>query len=288
MRKWWRWPGGDSREEGQTAVAIPLRGIVHLQDVGDIGLTEGLFAGTRGESRRLEGFSLSFDSPVPGLAIQYMAHLQDTGDTQWVSEGQFVGTRGQSRRLEGFAIRLVGPAAPRYIVLYMAHLQDMGDTGFYQDSQFCGTRGQSRRLEGMLVRVLPRHLLMAQGIQPDRAAEVGEPAQIGAPEPGFNPGRAGERGLAEGCWPRPTRRQRRYLLIGWIAAIAGESNGGGVTTGPAQVTNAMVNFTPIGQENPEPDEQNPASYGGISGLDPSALDPTGTAFEFNWNGSTGS
>jgi hypothetical protein len=202
MRKWWRWPRGDSREEGQTAVAIPLRGIVHLQGVGDIGLTEDLFAGTRGESRRLEGFSLSFDSPVPGLAIQYMAHLQDTGDTQWVSEGQFVGTRGQSRRLEGFAIRLVGTAAPRYTVLYMAHLQDMGDTGFYQDSQFCGTRGQSRRLEGMLVRVLPQHLLMAQGIQPDRAVEVGEPAQIGEPEPEFRAALPRPVVAAAGYWPR--------------------------------------------------------------------------------------
>ena len=93
-----------------------------------------------------------------------MAHLQDFGDTPWISEGQFVGTRGQSRRLEGFAIRLVGPAAPKYAVLYMAHIQDMGDTVFCQDAEFCGTRGQSRRLEGMLVRVLPQKALIAQRI----------------------------------------------------------------------------------------------------------------------------
>jgi uncharacterized protein YjdB len=162
MRKWWRSPGRDSRAAEQTAGTIPLRGIVHLQDVGDVALTEGLFAGTRGESRRLEAFSLSFDPPVRGLAMQYMAHLQDSGDTQWVSEGQLVGTRGQSRRLEGFAIRLVGRSAPRYTVRYMAHLQDIGDTEFCRDSQFCGTRGQSRRLEGMLVRVLPRGYAITQ------------------------------------------------------------------------------------------------------------------------------
>src|ERR1700734_1629111 len=105
--KWWRWLGEDSRAEGSTTASIPRRGFVHLQDVGDVDLNEGRFAGTRGESLRLEGFSLTFAPPVPGLGIVYMAHLQDTGDTRWVSEGQFVGTRGQSRRLEGFAIRLV-------------------------------------------------------------------------------------------------------------------------------------------------------------------------------------
>jgi hypothetical protein len=139
-----------------SAPAIPLRGVVHLQDAGDAGIIHDSFAGTRGQSRRLEGFSLQFDPPVPGLSLQYMAHLQDLADTQWVSAGEFVGSRGQSRRLEGFAIRLTGPAAPGYTVMYMAHLQGTGDTGFCRDSQFCGTRGQSRSLEGMLVRVLPR------------------------------------------------------------------------------------------------------------------------------------
>jgi hypothetical protein len=88
--------------------------------------------------------------------MQYMAHLEDIGDTQWIDEGQFVGTRGQCRRLEGFAIRLAGPSAPGYTVLYMGHLQDIGDTGVYMDSQFCGTRGQARRLEGMKFAVMPR------------------------------------------------------------------------------------------------------------------------------------
>ncbi|WP_394339317.1 hypothetical protein [Methanosarcina sp. UBA5] len=36
-----------------------------------------------------------------------MAHLQDTGDTQWMSEGQFVGTRGQSRHVEGICVKVL-------------------------------------------------------------------------------------------------------------------------------------------------------------------------------------
>ena len=135
---------------------VPISGLVHLQDIGDVSLVNDTFAGTRGQSRRLEGFQIQFNPPVPGLSMRYMAHLQDIGDVPWVDEGQFIGTRGQSRRLEGFAIELTGPEAVNYSVRYMAHLQDLGDTDFFRDGQFCGTRGQSRRIEGILVHVGPR------------------------------------------------------------------------------------------------------------------------------------
>jgi len=130
--------------------------LVHLQDIADLNFRENEFAGTRGESRRLEGFQLTLSPRVPGLSMRYMAHLQDIGDVPFVNEGQFVGTRGQSRRLEGFAIELTATASANFNVFYMAHLQDIGDTGFYQNGQFCGTRGESRRVEGILVRVEPK------------------------------------------------------------------------------------------------------------------------------------
>lgn len=131
----------------------PLTGLVHLQNIGDANLLTDRFAGTQGQSRRLEGFQLQFTPPVPGLSMRYMAHLQGIGDVPFQNEGTFIGTRGQSRRLEGFAIELTGPAAPNFTVVYMAHLEGMGDTGFFRDGQFCGTRGQSRRVEGILVHV---------------------------------------------------------------------------------------------------------------------------------------
>lgn len=136
--------------------SIPLRGVVHLETIGDVAFVNDMFIGTRGQSRRVEGFQIQFNPPIPGLSMRYMAHLQDIGDVPWVDEGQFIGTRGQSRRLEGFAIELTGPAAANYTVRYMAHLQDLGDTGYFYNGQFCGTRGQSRRVEGMLVHVGPR------------------------------------------------------------------------------------------------------------------------------------
>lgn len=130
--------------------------LVHLQQLGDKTFHEDEFAGTRGQSRRLEGFQLAIDPPIPGLSLEYMAHVEQQGDTPWVSGGSFVGTRGRGRRIEGFAIRLTGPAATNFNVEYMAHVQDIGDTPIVQNGEFCGTRGQSRRVEGMLVRLVPK------------------------------------------------------------------------------------------------------------------------------------
>ncbi|SBW21909.1 hypothetical protein FDG2_2167 [Candidatus Protofrankia californiensis] len=132
---------------------LPLDVLAHVQDIGDLAIRENEFAGTRGESRRVEGFQIDFASAVDRLGIRYMAHVQGVGDMPFVSAGQFSGTRGQSRQMEGFAIELTGPDAANFDVFYMAHLQGSGDTGFFQNGQFCGTRGQSRRLEGILVRI---------------------------------------------------------------------------------------------------------------------------------------
>jgi len=139
---------------GRPGLAIHVG--AHLQGIGDRVARDNEFNGTRGQSRRLEGFQLELAMPIPNLSCRYMAHLQGMGDVSWANEGQFVGTRGQSRRLEGFVIELTGTAASSFTVKYMAHVQGSGDTLLYSDGQFCGTRGQSRRVEGMLVRIEPK------------------------------------------------------------------------------------------------------------------------------------
>ena len=119
--------------------------------MGDREFQDAQFAGTRGESRRLEGFQINLNPPIPGVSIKYMAHVQEIGDTPWVNEGGFIGTRGQSKRTEGFAIQLTGPNASNYIVAYRGHIESIGDTAIHWDGQYCGTKGESKRLEGFQV-----------------------------------------------------------------------------------------------------------------------------------------
>lgn len=133
-------------------MAVPsVGGLVHLEGYGDRELQSGVWAGTKGESRRLEGLALKLSDTHGALRIEYLCHLQDVGDVGPVIEGAFCGTRGQSRRLEAVQIRLTGPAAQFFMVKYECHLQDIGDTGPVADFATCGTRGQSRRLEAIRV-----------------------------------------------------------------------------------------------------------------------------------------
>ena len=133
-----------------------LRKLVHMEGIGDSIFPEGAVAGTTGQARRLEGFEINLDFPIPGLSMEYMAHLEGIGDTSWVTEGQYVGTKGQSRRLEGFAIRLTGSEASNYDVFYEAHLEGIGNIPIVGNGEFSGTRGQSRRVEAISVWVQPK------------------------------------------------------------------------------------------------------------------------------------
>ena len=125
--------------------------LVHVENLGDVARKDGGWCGTRGESRRLEGFSIRLPRDIGDVRVTYRCHLQNSGDTPWLDEGQFCGTRGKSLRLEGFEVRLQGSAKSRFSIVYQAHLQDSGDTGMFRDGEYAGTRGQSRRVEAMRV-----------------------------------------------------------------------------------------------------------------------------------------
>lgn len=123
---------------------------VHLEGPGDKDFKFDTWAGTKGESRRLEGFQIK--NITGGLKLEYMAHLQTVGDTPWTSG--FVGTRGKERRVEGFAIRIKGPNPSGFSVQYRAHIENQGDTRWYGNGEFCGTKGKSLRVEAMCIRIV--------------------------------------------------------------------------------------------------------------------------------------
>ncbi|MBW4604505.1 MAG: 50S ribosome-binding GTPase [Calothrix sp. FI2-JRJ7] len=141
----------DFHTQSKQTEQIGLRVLVHMEEIKDEVFRNGEFAGTSNAYRRLEGFQLNIDPPIPGLSIKYMAHLQEKCDVPWVSEGEFIGTRGEWRRLEGFAIELTGVAAKSHNIFYRCRMQGIGDSRIYSNGQFCGSRGQSRAIEGIQV-----------------------------------------------------------------------------------------------------------------------------------------
>jgi hypothetical protein len=77
-----------------------------------------------------EAFSWASNPPEPSsrTIVEYMAHLADTGDTEYVVQPAMCGSEGENRPMEGFAIRLVSGSQPVGL-RYKIHMADLGDSG---------------------------------------------------------------------------------------------------------------------------------------------------------------
>ena len=61
---------------------IPLEVIAHIQGMGDVHGRDNEWVGTKGQSRRLEGFTIRVLEPLKDdVHLEYMGHLQNIGDT---------------------------------------------------------------------------------------------------------------------------------------------------------------------------------------------------------------
>lgn len=127
---------------------MKISGYVYLQN-DKRRLVNDEFAGTRNQSRPMESFYLRILPDIPNLKLEYMAYIENFGNTPWVKEG--VTVRNNHNRIKGFAVRLIGTDAAKYRVSYMAHLSHSGDTDFYSNGEFCGYHDGDHQVEGMLV-----------------------------------------------------------------------------------------------------------------------------------------
>ena len=146
---------GETTNQTST-VSVGLKVLVHVQNIGDRIFGGQEYAGTRGQGFRVEAFQINVEPSIPGLNLEYMAHVSDIGDTPWLEAGKLAGERGKARRIEGFAVRITGIQAANYDVFYTAHVQNMGDLPVYSNGAYCGTRNQALRVEGIKVWIEPK------------------------------------------------------------------------------------------------------------------------------------
>lgn len=142
----------------QHVVNLPISGMAHIEGRSDVAFGPNEWIGTKGTYLRMEGFSFDFapdqfPNPIPGLSLEYMCHIQGTGDSLWLKSGEFCGTRGLYTRVEGFAAKLVGPNAKYFELETSCHIEGSGDRGPYKSSEYCGTKGASLRMEALRVSV---------------------------------------------------------------------------------------------------------------------------------------
>jgi hypothetical protein len=90
---------------------LGMRYKAHVQDEGDTKdwVSDGNFVGSSaGWQHQIEGFVIELTGTLAGnYYVEYMAHLQEIGDTIFYKDGAFCGPRGQGRRVEGIQVRVL-------------------------------------------------------------------------------------------------------------------------------------------------------------------------------------
>lgn len=131
-----------------------LRYRAHVHKAGWLGVVQaGEIAGTTGQDRRMEAYSVSSDT-APGESrptLRYAAYVQDSGWLPNVSWDGIAGTTGQSRRLE--AMRCDSPSTG-WTCWYRVHVADIGWQGWFSEGQTAGTTGQARPMEAFQMQLL--------------------------------------------------------------------------------------------------------------------------------------
>ncbi len=92
----------------------------------------------------IEGFGLKQNTSNT-LNLQYKAHIQDIGWTDWKNAGEVAGTTGQDKRVE--AIILQGNNG--LDLKYRVHMENLGWSNWISNGEIAGTTGQSRRIEAI-------------------------------------------------------------------------------------------------------------------------------------------
>lgn len=116
--------GFEIKLTGDVPEGMEMRYNVHVQNKGwlydEDDVTnwpkDGAYAGTRGESLRIEAVKIvltdSDGKAVSGYSVQYRGHVQNVGDlpadeSEWIKDGDQLGTVGSSLRLEALLVKVV-------------------------------------------------------------------------------------------------------------------------------------------------------------------------------------
>ncbi|MDR1386912.1 MAG: L,D-transpeptidase family protein [Propionibacteriaceae bacterium] len=142
------------------AVEPSLTYRAHIEDVGWAEAERfGPYAGTVGQSRRLEAFSVDLDPGSYEGSIRYQIHVENLGwlkgDDSWYENGQVAGTTGRSLRSEAVKIELTGDLSSTHQVYYRVHSATLGWLDWAHDGQIAGTTGFGLRAEAVEIRLLP-------------------------------------------------------------------------------------------------------------------------------------
>ncbi|HEY1794707.1 MAG TPA: hypothetical protein VGG57_01175 [Stellaceae bacterium] len=149
-------PAGPSAPNAR-GIGEPLRSeiMLHIEREGDRLFEAVGWAGTRGQRRRVEAFSVRPLETLSTGDVQYKAFGPNGRETPWVSDAKLCGTRGRGLPLTGFAVRLAPHLRERFDVIYEGAFFDSGVTGTMRNGEPCVPTVKDDPLEAINLRVVP-------------------------------------------------------------------------------------------------------------------------------------
>lgn len=145
----------------------------HIANIGWMPWTiNGKISGCVGLANRVEAIEImvakkdslevpsisSSTSYLQGLSddmLTYSTHVQNIGNTSWVSGGNVTGTTGRNLRIEGINISLSQKPQNSLTgtIIYRTHVQGMGWLDWKTAGQYSGTGGIGRRVEAIEIKL---------------------------------------------------------------------------------------------------------------------------------------
>ncbi len=122
-------------------------------------VSSGIYAGTTGQSKRLEAFTLKLTGNIANeYDILYRVHVQGIGWMGWKLNGDTAGTVGKSLRIEAVQIKLRKKNHNSPKLVYQVYAQGNGWMNEVSSSEYdissstiAGTQGESKRLEAVKI-----------------------------------------------------------------------------------------------------------------------------------------
>ena len=128
----------------------------HIERIGDRVFAGSMWAGTPGQQRRVEGFSIRPLQAIQPFEIEYKGLHPGGVETPWVRGTQFCGTRGRALPLTGFAVRIAPHVQDQYSVIYRAAFFRGGITEPRSNGAPCLSGIDGDVIEGISIRIVRR------------------------------------------------------------------------------------------------------------------------------------
>jgi len=134
---------------------LPLRVLVHVQNLGDLQFTES-WAGRADERLWIEAFTVTCLEPNATDLIQYRGVTADGFATPWLSNELLCGSRGRGMPLTAFAIRVKPGMVDRYACVYRGKFASGIIAGPFDDARLCRSDTADDALVGIEISVVRR------------------------------------------------------------------------------------------------------------------------------------